>query len=158
MLEKILKSPLDCKEIKPVNPKGNQPWIFIGRAEAKALILWPPDVKSLLIGKVPDARKDWGQEEKRATEHEMVGYHHWLNGHEFEITPGDSERQWNLACYSLGSQRVRHNWATEQSKMVLCVTGLTLLNFQIKTLFLAPALPFLIYWPVLQWGVWAWTW
>ena len=80
----MLEKNLDSKEIKPVNPKGNQLWIFIGRTDAEALILWPPDVKSQLIGKDPDAGKDWGQEEKVATEDEMVGWHHWLNGHEFE--------------------------------------------------------------------------
>ena len=82
MLEKIPESPLDCKEIKPGNPKGNQPWIFIGRtdAEAEAPILWPPDVKNWLIWKDPSAGKDWGQEEKGTTEDEMVGWHHWLNG------------------------------------------------------------------------------
>ena len=80
VLEKTLESPLDCKEIKPVNLKGNQSWIFIGRtdAEAEAPILWPPDVKSWLIGKDPDAGKDWRQEEKGATEDEMLGWHHWL--------------------------------------------------------------------------------
>ena len=85
MLQKTLESPLDCKEIKPVNPKGNQPWIFIGRtdAEAEAPILWPPDAKSWLVRGDPDAGKDWGQEEKRATENEMVGWYHGLNGHEF---------------------------------------------------------------------------
>ena len=90
---KTLESPLDSKEIKPVNPKGSQPWIFIGRtdAEGEAPILWPPDDKSRLIGKDPDAGKDWGQEEKGMTEDEMVGWLHWLNGHEFEQTPGDSE-------------------------------------------------------------------
>ena len=78
LLEKILESPLDSQEIKPVNPKGNQLWIFIGRtdAEAEAEILWPPDAKSRVIGKDPDAGKDWGQEEKGATEDEMVGWHH----------------------------------------------------------------------------------
>ena len=102
VLEKTLESHLDCKEIKPVNPKGNQPWIFIGRtdAEDEALLLWPPDVKSQLIEKYPDAGKDWGQEEKWATEDEMVGWHHWLNGHDFEQTPGDSEWQRNLECCS----------------------------------------------------------
>ena len=86
VLEKTLESPLDCKEIKPVNPKENQSWIFIGRTEAKAEapILWPPDVKSQLIGKDPDAGKDWGQEEKRAAENEMVD--HRLNGHELGQT------------------------------------------------------------------------
>ena len=85
VLEKPLESPLDCKEIQPVHPKGNQFWIFIGRtdAEAETPILWPPDAKSWLIWKDPDARKDWGWEEKRTTEDEMVGWHHQLNGHEF---------------------------------------------------------------------------
>ena len=95
-----LESPLDCKEIKPVNSKGNQPWIFIGRTgEAEAPIPWPLDVKSLLIGKDPDAGKDWGQE-KKATEDEMVGQHHWLKGYEFEQTLGDRQGQGSLACYS----------------------------------------------------------
>ena len=86
MLEKTLESPLDSKDIKPVNPKGNQHWIFIERtdAEAEAPILWPPYMKSWLIGKDPDAGKDWGQETKGVTEDEMVGWHHRLNGHEFE--------------------------------------------------------------------------
>ena len=86
VLERNLESPLDYKEIKPVNPKGNQSWIFIGRtdAAAKAPTLWLPDVKSQLIGKGPDPGENWGQEEKGVTEDEMVGWHHWLNGHEFE--------------------------------------------------------------------------
>ena len=90
VLEKTLESPLDCKEIKPVNPKGNQSWIFIGRtdAEAEAPILWQPDVKNWLIWKDPDAGKDWGQERKGMTEHVMVGWHHRLNGREFEQAPG----------------------------------------------------------------------
>ena len=85
VLEKTLKSPLDCKEIKSVHPKGNQSWIFIGRtdAEAEAPILWPPDVKSWLIWKDPDAGKDWRREDKGMTEDEMVGWHHLLNGHGF---------------------------------------------------------------------------
>ena len=101
-LEKTLESPWDCKEIKPVNPKENQHWIFIGRtdAEAEALILWPPDVKNWLIGKDPDAGKDWRQKEKGTTEDEMVGWHHRLNGHDFEQAPGDSEGQGGLACCS----------------------------------------------------------
>ena len=91
-LEKTLESPLDSKEIKPVNPKGNQPWTFTGRtdAEAEAPILWPHDVKNQLIEKDPDAEKDWRQKEKRAAEDEVVREHHQLNGHEFEQTPGDS--------------------------------------------------------------------
>ena len=93
MLEKTLESLLDCKEIKPVNPKGNQPWIFIGRtdAEAETPILWLPDAKNQLIGKDPDAGKDWRQEEKGTTEDEMVGWHHQLSEHEFKQIPGDSE-------------------------------------------------------------------
>ena len=93
MLEKILESPLDSKEIKPVNPKGNQSWIFIGRtdAEAETPVLWPPDGKSPLFGKDPDDGKDWAQEEKRVTEDDMIGWHHGLNGHEFEQSPGDGE-------------------------------------------------------------------
>jgi len=100
VLEKTLESPLDSKEIKLINPKGNQSWIFIGRsdAETEAPTLWPPDVKSWLIGKVPDAGKDWGQKEKRTIEDKMVGWHHLLNGHEFEQTPWASERQGSLAC------------------------------------------------------------
>ena len=118
VLEETLESPLDNKEIKPVNPKGNQHRIFIGRtsAEAEAPILWPPDVKRWLNVKDLDAGKDWGrQEQKWVTEGEMVGWHHWLNGHEFEQTPRDGEGQGSLACCSpWGSQRVRHNLATKQ--------------------------------------------
>ena len=85
VLEKTVKSPLDFKEIQPVHPKGNQSWVFTGRtdAEAETPILWPPDVKSCLIGKDPDAGRDWGQEETGMTENEMVGWHHQLDGHEF---------------------------------------------------------------------------
>ena len=93
---------LGHQEIKPVNPKGNQPWIFIGRtdAEAEEPIFWLPDVKSWLIGKDPDAEKDWRQEEKEATADKMVRWHHWLNGQEFEQALGDSEGQGSLACCS----------------------------------------------------------
>ena len=98
--------------------KGNQPWIFIGRteAEAEAPILWPPDEKSWLTGKDPDAGKYWGQEEKEATEVEMVGWHHWLNGHEFEQSLGDRGGQRRLACCSSWGRRVRHNWVTERQQ------------------------------------------
>ena len=101
VLEKTLESPLDCKEIQPVHPKGNQSWIFIGRidAEAEAPILWPPDVKNWLNGKDPDVGKDWRQE-KGATEDEMVGWHHQLDGHEFEQARGVGDGQGNLACCS----------------------------------------------------------
>ena len=96
------ESPLDCKEIKPVNPKGNKSWIFTGRTDAKAEapIFWPPDVKSWLTEKDPDAGKDWGQEEKGATEDEMVGWHHWLNEPGFGRAPGDGEGQGSLVCCS----------------------------------------------------------
>ena len=102
VLEKTLEHPLDSKEIEPVNPKGNQSWVFIGRTdvEVETPILWPPDVKSWLIGKDLDAGKDWRQEERGRTEDEMVGWHHQLNGHAFEQTLGDSEGQGSLACYS----------------------------------------------------------
>ena len=102
MQEKTLESPSDCKEIKWVNPKGNQSWIFIGRtdAEAEAPVFWPPDAKSQLIGKDPDAGKDWGHEERWVTENEMVGLHHWLDGHEFEQATGVHERQGSLVCCS----------------------------------------------------------
>ena len=84
-LEKTLKSLLDCMEIQPVHPKGDQSWVFIGKtdAEAETPILWPPDVNNWLIWTDPDVGKDWGQEEKGMTEYEMAGWHHWLNGHEF---------------------------------------------------------------------------
>ena len=100
VLKKTLESPLDSKEIQPVNPKGNQPWIFIWRTdvEAETPILWPPDVKSWLIRKNPDAGKDWGQEEKGTTEDEMAGWHHWLDGRESGWTPGVGDGQGGLAC------------------------------------------------------------
>ena len=102
VLEKTLESPLDCKVIQPVNPKGNRSWIFIGRthAEAETRILWPPDVKYWLTGKDPDPGKDWRREEKGTTEDEVVGWHHQFNGHEFEQTLGDNEGQGSLACCS----------------------------------------------------------
>ena len=102
VLEKTLESPLDYKEIQPVHPKGDQSWLFIGKTdvEAETPILWPPDAKSWLIGKDPDVGKDWGQEEKGMTEGEMAGWHHHLDGCEFEWTPGDCDRQGGLACCS----------------------------------------------------------
>ena len=114
VLEKTLESPLDSKEIQPVHPKGNQPWIFTGRtdAEAEAPILWPHDAKSWLIRKDPDAGKDWRQEEKGTTEDKIVGWHHRLNGNEFEQAPGIGDGQGSLVCYSpWGSQRVGQSWA-----------------------------------------------
>ena len=115
VLEKTLESPLDCKEIQPVHPKGNQSWVFIGRTdvEAESPILWPPDVKSWLIWKDPDVGKDWRREEKGTREDEMVGWHHWLSGLEFEQALGVGDGQGGLACCSGGSQRVGHDWATK---------------------------------------------
>ena len=100
VLEKTLESPLDCKEIQPVHPKGDQSWVFIGRSdvEAETPILWPPDTKSWLTGKDPDAGKHWGQEEKGTTEDEMVGWHHRLNGHGFGWTAGVGDGQGGLGC------------------------------------------------------------
>ena len=117
VLEKTLESPLDRKEIQPVYPKGYQSWVFIGGTdvEAKTLILWPPDVESWLIWKDPDSGKDWGQEEKETTEDEMVGWHHWHNGHGFEWTPGVGDGQGGLVyCGSWGHKESdtteRLNW------------------------------------------------
>ena len=106
MLEKTLESPLDCKEIQPVHPKGNQSWIFIGRTdvEAEAPVLWPPDAKNWLTGVDPDAGKDWRQEEKRTIADEMVGWHNWLD--EFEQVPGVGDGQGSLACFSILSPSV----------------------------------------------------
>ena len=117
VLEKTLESPLDCKEIKPVNPKGNQSWICIGRTDAKTEtpILWPPDAKNWLIGKDPDAGNDWRREKKGMTEDEMVGWHHWLNGRWVWASSGS---WWWTGkpgvLQSTGSQRVRHDLVTEQ--------------------------------------------
>ena len=101
-LEKTLESPLDCKEVQPVRPEGNQSWIFIGRtdAAAKTPILWPPDVKNWLSGKDPDAGKDRRQEEKETTEDETVGWHHWLDRHKFEQAAGVGDGQGSLECFS----------------------------------------------------------
>ena len=115
VLEMTLESPLDFKKFKPVNPKGNQSWIFITGIGAEAPVLWPPNAKGWLIRKDPDAGKDWRLSEKGMTEDEMVGWHHQFNGHESEQAPGDGEGQGSLACCRpWGSQIVRHDWATEQ--------------------------------------------
>ena len=98
VLEKTLGSPLGCKEIKPVNPKGNKSWIL--DTEAEAPIFWPPDTNSWLTGKDPEAGKDWRQKKKGMTEDKLVGWHHWLNRHEFEQAPGDGEGQGGLVCCS----------------------------------------------------------
>ena len=117
VLETTLESPLDCKETKPVHLKGNQSWIFIGRTdvEAETPILWPPDWKNWLIGKDPDAGKDWRQKDKRTTEDEMVQWHHWLDGHEFEQALGIGDGQVGLAsCSQWGHKRVGQDLTTEQ--------------------------------------------
>ena len=110
-LEKTLESSLDCREIQPVHPKGIQSWMFIGRTDVgdETPILWPPDAKHWLIWKDPDAGKGWGQEEKGMTEEEMVGWHHQLDGHEFEQAAGVGDGQWRLVCCSL--------WGCKQLEM-----------------------------------------
>ena len=126
VLKKTLESPLDCKEIQPVHPKGDQFWVLIGRtdAETKTPILWPPDEKSWLIWKDSDAGRDWGQEEKGTTEDEMAGWHHRLNGHEFEWNPGVGDGQGSQACCGSWGHKEsdtpeRLNW-TESSLSSLC--------------------------------------
>ena len=111
VLEKTLESPLDCKEIQPVHPKGDQSWVFIGRTdvEAETLVLWPPDVKSWLIWKDPDAEKDWGQEEKGMPEDEIVGWQLQLNGYGFGWTLGAGDGRGGLECWS--------SWGRKESDM-----------------------------------------
>ena len=121
VLEKTLESPLDCREIKPVHPKGNQSLVFIGRtdAEAETPIVWPPDVKNWLIGKDPDAGKNWSGR-RRGWEDEVVGWHHWLNGHEFEQALGVGDGQGSLVCCNpWDCKRARHNWVTELNGYIL---------------------------------------
>ena len=122
VLEKTLESPLDCKEIQPVHSKGDKSWVFIGRTdvEAETPILWPPDVKSWLIGKDLDAQKDLRQEEKGMTEDEMVGWHHLLDGHGFGWTLGVGDGQGGLACCGSWGRRVGHDWATELNYTFYC--------------------------------------
>ena len=133
VLEKTLESPLENKEIKPVNLKGNQPWRFIGRtdAEAEAPILWPPDVRKWLTEKDPDAGKDWRQKEKRATEDEMVGWHHQLNGHELGKTLRDGEGQGSLECYSWwGLEELDTTWyLNDSNNNIILILPPTLYEF-----------------------------
>ena len=117
---RLLESPLNCKEIKLVNPKGNQPWIFIGRTDAEAPILWPPDAKNWLIWKDPDVGKDWRREEKGTSEDEMVGWHHWPDGHEFEQAPGVDDGQGSPACCS--------PWGRKESDTTECLNNTTTLT------------------------------
>ena len=122
VLENTLESPSDCRKIKPVSPKGNQPWIFIRRtdAEVEAPKLWPPGVNSRLIGKHPDAGKEWKLEDKAATEDDMVGWHHWLSGQEFEQTLGDTEGQ--------GSLVYCRPWGRKESEMTEWLNTITTNN------------------------------
>ena len=108
VFEKTLRSPLNCEEIRSVHPKGDQSWVFIGRTDAEAVtpVLWPPDVKNWLTGKDPDAEKDWRQEEKGMAEDEIVEWHHWLNGHEFEQVLGVGYEQGSLVCHCPCSHKV----------------------------------------------------
>ena len=154
VLEKTLETSLDIKKIKPVNPKGNQPWIFIGRidAETKAPILWPPDEKSWLIGKDPNDGKDWGQEEKGVTEDEVVGWHHWLNGHKFGQTAGDSGGQESLACCS--SWGHKESGTTEQQNNNLLIThGWVVGSFASSLAVILPG-PFLVSPTPSHWDKW----
>ena len=133
VLEETLESSLYCKKIKPVNPEGNQSWIFIGRtdAESEAPILWPPDLKNWLTGKDPDAGKDWRQE-KGTAEDEMVAWHHWLDGHEFEQAPGTDDGQGSLAYCSW---TWLNNWTTKKKACGGRVVGrATHINFSLKVL------------------------
>ena len=130
VLEKTLESPLDCKESQPVHPKGNQSWIFIGRTDAEAAVtmLWPSDVKNWLIGKDPDAGKDWRQEEKGTTEADKIGWHHWLNGHEFEQALGVSDRRGSLECCGPWGHKESNtaewlNWTEAVSTSLYSVVG-----------------------------------
>ena len=122
VLEKTLESPLDIKEIQSINPKGNQSWIFIGKtdAEAEIPIFWPPDAKNWLTGKDPDAGKDWRWEKKGPTKDEMVGWHHRLDGHEFEQALGVGDGQKSLVCYS--------PWGCKESDMTERLNWTELLN------------------------------
>ena len=129
MLDKTLESPLDCKEIQPVHIRGNLSWIFIGRtdAEAETPVLWLPDGKNWLIGKDPDAGKAWKQEKKGMTEDEMVGWHHWLDGHEFEQALGVGDGEGSLECCSLwGSKELDMNkwlnWTELSIPLYICST------------------------------------
>ena len=141
VLKRTLESPLDCKEIQPVHPKGNQSWIFIGRtdAEAETPILWPPDGKKWLTGKDPDAGKDWRHEDKGTTEIEMVGWHHRLNGHEFEQALRVGDGQGDLACHSPWGRKEStypSNWSELRrgqvtfSQVLITLSPLTLLLSQ----------------------------
>ena len=129
VLEKTLESPLDCKEIQPVHPKGDQSLVFIGWTddEAETPVLWPPDAKNWLIWKDPDAVNDWGQEEKWMTEDEMVGWHHQLNGHGFGWTPGVGDRQGGLVCCG--------SWGRREFDTTECLNWPECLSYLMRTSF-----------------------
>ena len=150
LLEKTLERPLDCKEIQPVHSEGDQPWDFFGRndAEAETPVLWPPYTKSWLIGKDSDAGRDWGQEEKGTTEDEMAGWHHGLDGHESEWTPGAGDGQGGLACCDSWGRKEsdtteRLNWTELKVTQLICSSSwllsvdliLILLSSHFATLF-----------------------
>ena len=132
VLEKTLESPLDCKEIQLVHPKGDQSWVFIGRtdAEAETPVLWPPHAKSWLIGKDPDAGRDWGQEERGTTEDEMAGWHHWLDGHEFGWTLGVREA-WYAAIHGVAKSRTWLSDWTELKHIYLHVVWVEIYFFKL---------------------------
>ena len=160
MLEKTLESPLDCKEIQPVHPKGDQSWVFTGRTdvEAETPILWPPDVKNWLIWKDTDAGKDWGQEEKGMTEDKMVGWHHRLNGHGFGWTLGVGDGQGGLVCcgswgHKESEMSERLNWTDWQSWTTPCVSYLCLCVW-IKLSFEESNEKICIHWDGAMWGDW----
>ena len=139
MLEKTLESPLDCKEIQPVHSKGDQSWVFFGRNDAKAEtpVLWPPHVKSWLIGKDSDAERDCGQEEKGTTEDEMAGWHHWLHGHESGWTLGVGDGQGGLACCNSSGRKESDmtewlNW-TDWTDMYLAISGVIPITVLLST-------------------------
>jgi len=154
VLEKMLEHPLDCKDIQPVNPKRNQPCIYIGRtdAEAETPIFWPSHAKNWLIGKDPDAGKDWRREEKKMTKDEMAGWHHRRDGHEFEKAPGIGDGQGSLVCCSPCGCRVGHDWATElNSPLVSSPTKYRGLGDPPSPFWRRSALGFL-------WREWCWSW
>ena len=126
VLENTLESPLDCKEIQPVHSEGDQPWDFFESNDAKAEtpVLWPPHVKSWLIGKDPDAGRDWGQEEKGTTEDEMAGWHHWLDGRESEwiLGVGDGQGAWRAVIHGVAKSRTRLKWLSSSSSILVYLT------------------------------------
>ena len=149
VLEKTLESPLECKKIQPVHSKGDQSWVFIGRtgADAETPILWPPDAKSWLIWKDPDSGKDWRQEEKGMTENEMVGWHHWFNGHGFGKTPGVGDGQGGLVCCDSWSHKEldrteRLNWTVLLLLIIIAIVYWVVTVFEIQSLALSLSILF----------------